>query len=262
MTAAARAREAAKHDRLFEDPWAALLAGDEGFALLDAQNALVPGGRPPPVFVVRHRFFDDFVLRQVSAGIRQVVIIAAGLDTRAFRLAWPSGVHLFELDQPTVLSYKQKILDDANASAGCERHAVAVDLREDWSAALVGAGFHPAEPTVWLAEGLLFYLPEGAVHALLDATARLSLRGTMLGTDIMSAAMLADERRRAWVQFYSDAGAPLIFGTDEPLPLFESHGWRATLHGYPDISQQMGRAWPLPPTTGPQGAIITATRVG
>ena len=262
MTAAARAREAARDDRLLDDPWAAALAGDEGFAFLDAQSALVPGTSPPPVFAVRHRFFDDYVLDRVATGLRQVVLVAAGLDTRAFRLTWPAGVRLFELDQPSVLTYKQNVLDNADAVAKCERFTVAVDLREDWPAELVRAGFDSNEPCVWLAEGLLFYLPEASVHALLDATSRMSRPGSTLGADIMPVAMLADERRRAWKQFYSDAGAPFKFGTDEPAALLEAHGWQPTIHQFADVSQRLGRAWPTPPTPRPQGSIITADRVG
>ena len=260
MTAAARAREAAREDRLFDDPWSTLLAGNEGFALLDAQSALVPGGQPPPVFVVRHRFFDDYLLSQVSTGVRQIVLVAAGLDTRAYRLAWPPGVRLFELDQPSVLSYKESVLDAAGASATCRRHAVAVDLRSDWTAALIGSGFDPDEPTVWLAEGLLFYLPEDSVHALLDAIAGLSAPGSALGTDTISTAMLTHESRRAWVEFYANAGSPLIFGTDDPASLLATYGWQSTLHPYSEASRRLGRAWSLPTMPGPQSVIITATR--
>jgi methyltransferase (TIGR00027 family) len=262
MTAAARARETARADRLFADPWAALLAGDEGFALLDAQGALVPGVEPPPTFVVRHRFFDDYLLSKVTAGTRQVVLVAAGLDTRAFRLDWLSGVCLFELDQESVLTHKQKVLDGAGAMARCERRAVAVDLREDWPTQLIGAGFQSSKPTAWLAEGLLFYLPESAVHALLAHTAGLSCPGSSLGADVMSTEMLQDERRRAWVQFYADAGAPLVFGTDDPESLLASHGWQATIHRFPDVSLELGKAWPMPRVPGPQGAMITANRAG
>jgi methyltransferase (TIGR00027 family) len=261
MTAAARAREGARDDRLFEDPWAATLAGEEGFAFLDAQDATFPGGRSPQSFVVRHRFFDDYLLSQASAGLRQVVLVAAGLDTRAFRLAWPPGIRVFELDQPAVLAYKDKLLADVGAIARCERRTVAVDLREDWPAELIGAGFSPTEPAVWLAEGLLFYLPEEAVHALLSAMAELSLPGSALGTDTMSAATLAHESRRGWVRLYADAGAPFIFGVDEPGELLVARGWQPTLSFYPEVSQQLGRAWQSPLPTGPQSAIITATRM-
>jgi methyltransferase (TIGR00027 family) len=256
MTAAARARESARADRLLEDPWAAALAGDEGFAFLEQDEALRP---PTPAYVVRHRFFDDFLLERASNGVRQVVLVAAGLDTRAFRLAWPAKVRLFELDQPSVLSYKQAVLKDAGASATCERMTVPVDLRDEWAPRLLEQGYKPAEAAVWIAEGLLFYLPEAAVHGLLDTAASLSSPGSALGTDTMSSAMLADESRQAWVESYADAGAPFVFAADSPAELLAQHGWEPTLHAYPDISRRLGRPWQFPAVPGPPSAIITAT---
>jgi methyltransferase (TIGR00027 family) len=116
MTAAARARESERADRLFEDPCAAALAGEEGCRFLEQDEALRPD-RPKAAFVLRHRFFDDFLLGRAVDGVRQVVLVAAGLDARAFRLAWPTGVRVFELDQPGVLSYKEAIVREAGACA-------------------------------------------------------------------------------------------------------------------------------------------------
>jgi methyltransferase (TIGR00027 family) len=258
MTAAARARESERADRLFEDPWAASLAGDEGFDFLAREEALLPD-RPEAVFVLRHRFFDDFLLRRAGDGVRQVVLIAAGLDTRAFRLAWPSGVRVFELDQASVLDYKEAVLEKAGATAGCERKTVAVDLREDWGAALLEAGYDSTAAGVWLAEGLLFYLPEAAVYDLLDTTAKLSCAGSALGTDTMSSAMLASESRQTWKQFYADSDAPLKFGADRPADLLAEHGWQPTLHSYSELAEQLGRSWPSQADQWPRGAIISAT---
>jgi methyltransferase (TIGR00027 family) len=259
LTAAARARESARADRLFEDRWAAELAGEEGFSLLEGNDASL-NGQAPPAFVVRHRFFDDFLTRQASRGIRQVVLIAAGLDTRAFRLSWPAGVHLFELDQPAVLTYKEEVLGNARAAARCHRHLVPADLRGDWPSALTDAGYRRTERVAWLAEGLLFYLPETTVNALLDATAALSVAGSTLGTDTMSAATLGHHSRRAWVSYYASVGAPFIFGTDHPGELLGRHGWRPALHPYSDVARQLGRSWPSPVLPGPKNTLITATR--
>jgi methyltransferase (TIGR00027 family) len=259
LTAAARARESARTDRLFEDPWAAELAGEKGFSLLEGNDACFHG-LAPPAFVVRHRFFDDFLTRQASQGIRQVVLIAAGLDTRAFRLLWPAGVRLFELDQPAVLSYKQDVLDNAGAAASCHRHIVPVDLRDDWPRALTDAGYRRTERTAWLAEGLLFYLPEATVTALLDAMAALSVAGSSLGTDTMSAATLGHPSRQAWVSYYASVGAPFIFGIDDPGELLARHGWRPALHPYPDVARQYGRSWLAPVLPGPKNTLVTATR--
>jgi methyltransferase (TIGR00027 family) len=257
MTAAARARESERADRLFEDPWAAALAGEEGFEFLEQEEALHPN-RPKAAFVVRHRFFDDFLLERAVDGLRQVVLVAAGLDTRAFRLAWPPGVQVFELDQPGVLSYKQAILEEARARAACERKTVAVDLRDDWAPALLDAGYEPMEPVVWLAEGLLFYLPETAVCELLDTTARLSCVGSALGTDTLPSAMLDAASLQAWMRFYADARAPLVFGIDRPEELLAEHGWHPTSRSYRDLAADLGRDWPPQAADAPRGTIMTA----
>ncbi|GAC1605039.1 MAG: SAM-dependent methyltransferase [Acidimicrobiales bacterium] len=258
MTAAARGREAARPDRLFEDPWADRLAGDEGRRWLERQDEVLPA---TPVFAVRHRFFDDFLVDHASRGIRQVVLLAAGLDTRAYRLHWPEGVRVYEVDQPDVLHYKQRVLDDAGAVPRCVRTTVGTDLREDWSSELIDAGFDPVIPSTWLAEGLLFYLPESAVRSLLDATAALSAPGSVLGTDTMSAIMLASEARRPWVELYRGSGAPFLFGTDAPAELIAAHGWVPTVRRTPDIAEGLGRPWPVLAQPGlPPGSIITAVR--
>jgi methyltransferase (TIGR00027 family) len=243
-------------DRLFEDPWAGLLAGEEGRTFLERQDEAL---FPTPIFVVRHRFFDDFVLEATQQGIRQVVLVAAGLDTRAYRLNWPSRTVVFEIDQVQVLAYKQTVLDQAGASPACKRVVVPVDLREDWPAELSSCGFRPTSATVWLAEGLLFYLPEDAVRSLLRTMAALSGSGSLLGTDTMSAAMLSSDERREWTQFFTDAGAPFVFGTDEPAEFVAACGWRPSVHLARDIGERLGRLLPSPTVPGPPaGAIITA----
>ena len=120
---------------------------------------------------VRTRFFDEFFDAAGRAGIRQAVILAAGLDARAQRLEWAPGTTLFEVDQPAVLAFKDEVLGEAPGGGRprCDRRTVAVDLRDDWTGALGGAGFDPSAPTAWLAEGLLPYLPAEAQEALLEA---------------------------------------------------------------------------------------------
>jgi methyltransferase (TIGR00027 family) len=147
-------------------------------------------------------------------------------------------------------------------SAACERKVVAVDLRDDWARSLLDAGYRPDAPVVWLAEGLLFYLPETAVCELLDTTAKLSCIGSALGTDTMAAEMLAAESVRAWTRFMADAGAPLVFGTDSPAELLAERGWQPTLHSYSDVAADLGRSWAPPSAPAPGGMIITATVVG
>ncbi|MEB3019704.1 class I SAM-dependent methyltransferase [[Mycobacterium] crassicus] len=123
---------------------------------------------------VRTRFFDDFFLAAGAAGIRQAVILASGLDARAYRLDWPAGTRVFEIDQPEVIAFKTRVLAEQGARPTADRRAVAVDLRDDWPAALLAAGFDPAQPTAWSAEGLLAYLPADAQDRLLDTVTALS----------------------------------------------------------------------------------------
>src|SRR5438067_3344399 len=171
MVAAARAREDERPDRLFADPLAATLAGAPGFAYLDRLSNV-----PIPYLAIRTRFFDDFLLTAVRGGdVRQVVLVAAGMDARAFRLPWPPGLALYELDRPEVLALKDAVLADSGARATCRRHALAVDLTRTWAEALCAAAYRPHEPSVWLAEGLLYYLDRAIVHALLDRIAALAV---------------------------------------------------------------------------------------
>lgn len=133
---------------------------------------------------VRTRFFDDFFASGAKTGIRQAVILAAGLDCRAYRLAWPPGSTVFEVDQPRVLEFKQRVLDEQGAIALAQRVTVAVDLRDDWAAALADAGFDPAQPTMWALEGLLPYLPGPAQDALFEKLHELSAVGSQIAAEL------------------------------------------------------------------------------
>jgi methyltransferase (TIGR00027 family) len=123
---------------------------------------------------------DDHLLRVTRAGARQVVLVGAGLDARAFRLAWPPGVVLFEVDREGVLAFKHEVLDGLRADPKLSRTPVAVDLRDDWAGALLAAGLDPAVPTAWLVEGVLLYLPSAAEEGLVDVVDRVSAPGSTL----------------------------------------------------------------------------------
>lgn len=182
MVAAARAIETRRPDALAQDPYAehfvrAAPAAD-GWPVRPEQ---VPGGEADPLwgrlgryFGLRTRVLDDFVARAAQAGARQAVLLGAGLDTRAYRLEWPAGQVVFEIDTPEVLEFKQDVLDGVGATARATRVPLAADLREEWAGPLTAAGFDPAAPTVWLAEGLLLYLPSAAERALLATVDRLT----------------------------------------------------------------------------------------
>ena len=134
---------------------------------------------------VRTRFFDDFFTAATAAGIRQAVILASGLDTRAFRLGWPAGTVVFEIDQPAVIDFKSQTLAGLGAAPTADRRTVSIDLRDDWPTALRDNGFDPSLPTAWIAEGLLVYLPPEAQDRLFDNITALSAPGSRLATEEM-----------------------------------------------------------------------------
>jgi methyltransferase (TIGR00027 family) len=245
--AAARDRESERADRLFDDPLAAELAGPEGVAWLESMEAAARSDSPGLYPVIRTRFFDDFLLDACRRlGMRQVVLAAAGLDTRAFRLDWPSGTQVYELDLPEVLDTKEEVIEAAGAEASCERRAVRIDLREEtWPETLLAAGYRPEGPSVWLIEGLLFYLTRGAVHGLLEKVGALTVSGSLLGLDVMNRGLFFSPM--AWPQQAALArrGAPGQFGTNNPEKLMAHHGWEADVTQPGEEGANYGR-WPRP----------------
>jgi methyltransferase (TIGR00027 family) len=133
---------------------------------------------------VRTRYFDDFFARASQSGSRQAVILAAGLDCRAYRLVWPADCTVFEVDQPRVLGFKQQVLDQQGAVPSTRRVTIATDLREDWASALIAAGFDPDQPTAWALEGLLPYLPGPAQDALFERLHELSAVGSQIVAEL------------------------------------------------------------------------------
>lgn len=247
-TAAVRAQESMRADRLFDDPWAAALAGEEGMAWLRQRQ---PGAGLP--MVLRTRYFDDFLTRLAfQEGLRQFVLIGAGLDTRAFRLSWPEGTRLIELDQPNVLRYKDEILAVAGARPACSRSVIEADLTRPWADALAAAGFDAGEPAGWLAEGVLFYLANEHIAQILYQVTGLAAPGSWLAFDIVNAITLTFPLTKPWVDMQAQAGAPWIGTMEDPVGFLAERGWQATLSqaGAPDANH--GR-WTLPviPTTMP-----------
>ncbi|WP_079252416.1 SAM-dependent methyltransferase [Streptomyces sp. MP131-18] len=196
MVAAARAIETYRDDSLAQDRFAEhFVRAARASARWPVRPPEVPGGDANPLwgrlgryFGLRTRVLDDFALRSARAGARQVVLLGAGLDTRAFRLDWPPGCAVFEIDRAEVLAFKHKVLDGLRAIPRAARTPVAADLSTDWSGALTGAGFDPAAPTTWLAEGLLLYLPHAAERRLVDTVDRLSTAGSALAYEVKLAA--------------------------------------------------------------------------
>lgn len=188
--AAERRAESVRPDHLFSDPVAHL------FVDLAQQEAEIPGLADDvtlsdmlPAYAgyaaLRTRYFDDLALEACRGGIRQVVMPAAGLDGRGFRLPWPAGTRLYELDIPEVLAFKRRALAAGPPEATCERREIPVDLRSDWPLPLRAAGFDPAQPTVWIIEGLMVYMDDPDNDRLLERIARLSAPGSRLLSDHM-----------------------------------------------------------------------------
>jgi methyltransferase (TIGR00027 family) len=158
-------------------------SGDLDAADVDADDSTWKLQQMPDAMAARTRFFDAFFAEATRSGIRQAVILASGLDARAYRLDWPTGTTVFEVDQPEVIAFKTQTLSDLGASPTTDRRTVAIDLRNDWPAALTEAGFDRTQPTAWIAEGLLGYLPPEAQDRLLDNIAALSAEGSRLATE-------------------------------------------------------------------------------
>jgi methyltransferase (TIGR00027 family) len=161
-----------------------LATGELTPADIDASGAAGPGmQRMADNMAVRTKFFDDFFLGAADAGVRQAVILASGLDARAYRLSWPAGMTVYEVDQPEVIEFKTRTLVESGARPTADRRAVAIDLRNDWPAALRAAGFDAEQPTAWSAEGLLAYLPPQAQDRLLDTVTELSAPGSRFAAE-------------------------------------------------------------------------------
>jgi methyltransferase (TIGR00027 family) len=249
MVAAARAVATRSDNAVIDDPFAAPLVTAVGldmptrlanrdidFADID-DDAATGARRFVDAIAVRTRFFDDFFAGACAAGIRQAVILAAGLDARAYRLPWPDGTVVFEIDQPQVVEFKSREMAELGAEPTADRRTVAIDLREDWPTALRSAGFDPDKPTAWIAEGLFGYLPPQAQDRLLDDVTALSAQGSHFATEtaanpgeldkdeVLNRMRTASER---WQRHGLDINlADLIYIGDrnEVTAYLANHGW-------------------------------------
>lgn len=259
-TAAVRAGERARPDRLVDDPWAELLAGPEGMAWLAGRS---PASVLP--IVIRTRYFDDWLRRVVIGGpVRQVVLLAAGLDTRAFRMPWPAGTTVFEIDRADVLDAKAIALDAAWTAPAAERRMVPADLGGPFADDLAECGFEPSEPAAFLAEGVSFYLAIEAIRHCLGEVSRIAARGSQLGFDCVNAAVLTSPLTRAWIELQAAAGAPWVGALDDPAGTVAALGWTPTLVQPGEPGANHGR-WtlPVPPADRPDLPhhwYLTATR--
>jgi methyltransferase (TIGR00027 family) len=287
MVAAARAAETAKPDPLINDPYAELLVSGAGTGIWEFMlDAKVPAKlaevdpEAAAIFEfmqtyqgVRTHYFDAFFADATAAGIRQVVILASGLDSRAYRIDWPTDTVVFEIDQPKVLEYKAETLAAHGARPSAQRHEVAVDLRHDWPAALRGAGFDPAQPTAWLAEGLLMYLPADAQDRLFEQITALSAAGSRVAVE--TAGQHAPERRQEMRERFERVAehlgmpeAPDVSDLtyDDPhradvADWLNAHDWQATAEPSHDVQRRLGRHIELPINDGDAfSTFVTAQR--
>ena len=195
LVAAGRAMATSDPRRLIDDPFADPLVRAVGIPffvdMIDGRLDLSKFGDGGPDRVqamiagmaMRTRFFDEYFAAATASGIRQAVILAAGLDSRAYRLTWPPGTVVYEVDRPAVVEFKTTTMAGLGAEPTATRRTVGIDLREDWPAALRAAGFDESAPTAWLAEGLLIYLPPEAQDRLLDTITGLSAPGSAVATE-------------------------------------------------------------------------------
>jgi methyltransferase (TIGR00027 family) len=263
--AAARARETARPDRLFEDRYAERLAGRRGVDALERSERVT--GQGNAYLPVRTRYFDDRLVEWTDEHRDgQVVLLGAGLDTRAFRLPVPSDVTLFELDRAAVFAEKEPVLASMGARARCRRRVIPTDLEGSWRDDLEAAAFDPHRPTMWVAEGLLFYLSEDAVRALLRDTAALASRGSRFLADAFNVDEATGPTLEPYRRWLRERGRPMPFGVDDPVALFEACGWSSahvTHPGAPDanfgrLAKAPGVAETAP--TSPRAFFVSAER--
>ncbi|HEY6648475.1 MAG TPA: class I SAM-dependent methyltransferase [Mycobacterium sp.] len=260
--AAARALASRGPNPLIDDPFAEPLVkavGTEIFSKmlsgeidLDEADPSFNRQRMAEGMAVRTRFFDNFFSAATDAGIRQAVILASGLDTRAYRLPWPSGTTVYEIDQPEVIDFKTTTLADLGAHPAADLRVVGIDLRNDWPTALRGKGFDVAQPTAWIAEGLLIYLPPDAQDQLFDNIGSLSAPGSRLATEyVPSTDIFTDERAQARSERWRRLGMnvdmrELVYDgkRSHVIRYLEAGGWHVTADDVPDLYTANGFTFP------------------
>jgi methyltransferase (TIGR00027 family) len=209
----------------------------------------------------RTKYFDAYFAAAADAGVRQIVILAAGLDSRAYRLPWPDGTVVYELDQPRVLAFKREVLDEHGDAPQAERREVAVDLRDDWPAALVAAGFDSSRPSAWIAEGLLIYLPASAQEQLFAGIDALSSPGSRIAVEEgRPMPQAAFEAKRAEERAAGANGTffTLVYNEQHAAAddWFAANGWSATATPLVPYLRELGR--PIPEDDAQAGQMVAS----
>ncbi|GAT07798.1 class I SAM-dependent methyltransferase [Mycolicibacterium novocastrense] len=251
-TMVAAQRVLSHREGLIDDPYAEPLVRAVGLDFfvraldgeisLDAIDPRFNTRRAAEGMAVRTRHFDRLFTDAAAAGVRQAVILAAGLDARAYRLGWPTGTTVFELDQPEVIAFKSDTLAALGAEPSADRHVVAIDLRDDWPKALRDNGFDPSQPTAWIAEGLLIYLPPEAQDLLFDRIDDLSAPGSRVATEhIPDVSMFSDVRSREIAEKLQAYGQNIEMGEliyhgerNDVVDYLTDRGWDVTTQKMPD----------------------------
>lgn len=261
MVAAQRALAASREFALIDDPFAAPLVRAVG---MDVYIRLVDGRIPVEEdseldpermaqgMACRTRFYDQFFLDAGRSGIGQAVILACGLDARAYRLPWLKGTVVYEVDMPEVIEFKTSTLSGLGAEPTAQRRTVAVDLRDDWAAALQEAGFDSQIPSAWSAEGLLLYLPQDAQDALFDNITALSAPGSRLAFEyVPDTAIFADERWRSHHDRMSELGFDIDFNDlvyhcqrGHLIDHLSRQGWQPSSNTISELHQANGFEYP------------------
>jgi methyltransferase (TIGR00027 family) len=256
-------RSRGREDRLFDDPFAAAFVAASpplfpDLSLLTDPEALadLAAGFLAEI-AIRTRYYDEYLSTACSIGCRQVVILGAGLDTRAFRLDLPATVRVYELDLPDLFAFKEAVLADQGAPARCTRYVVPVDLRSGWAVRLADAGFDSTLPCAWLAEGLLAYLPHDDAQRLLATVGALSAPGSQLSFEydtFADGSVLHATQETPGMQQLATMWEGGLH--EQPVEWLRGHGWGVHMDDRPDVATRYGRLHPGCAT----GGFLTAVR--
>jgi methyltransferase (TIGR00027 family) len=281
MVAAARAVASADPRAIISDPFAAPLVRAVGLGfftrVVDGEVALSEVGEDgerdlqleTDSIAVRTRFFDDFFLGAADDGVRQSVILASGLDARPYRLHWPDGSVVYEVDQPQVIEFKTTTMSKIGATPTAERRTVSIDLREDWPAALRSSGFDDTQPTAWSAEGLLMYLPPEAQDRLFDSITALSAPGSQLATEYhpesdTTMSERAQQFNQKWANLGCDIDLSGLFFDGERSSVVDylsGKGWRVGTRPRRELFTDYGLVFPEDDGLSQLRNIVTVTAV-
>ncbi len=257
-----RAEESLRRERLFNDPYAAAFVAaapplfpdlpsiDDDPTMAALKEEFVTG------IAIRTRFYDDYLSAACDAGCRQVVLLAAGLDTRAFRLDLPADARLFEVDLPELFAFKEKVLAQQHATPKCSRTIVGIDLRDDWPARLTAAGFDPTATSAWTAEGLLPYLSNNDAARLLTNVGELSTTGSRLSFDYDEFADNSTLSKLRATPGMQEVASMWEGGLSQnPEEWMQAHGWQVSTQQRTAFATSYGR-----PLADPTGGFLEATR--